>query len=286
VTKKVDGMPVKNIRRPARRRAPLNGAGGRSDRILFNVKNDPSTIAETTEGQFFFPVTERGETTHFTVFTDDALLKSSIQVAKGVLRQCETDYNRLAGIFGGPRPSHFNVIVTSGNGGVHEHCTGTDLYCGSSGKNTEFTNRIVVMEEVEVFEALQNLGWNCQASNGEALSRVLGEQFHPPQGENLITAPIWLDGDQGRPDFVTQNHPGDVEPQSIGCAVLFMYYLRFQLGFQWSEIVQAGGATLADVYKKLTGKNDAFQSFSSLLEAHFPKGKPSGLKDDNPFPLP
>src|SRR5262249_58106065 len=125
------------------------------------------------------------------------------------------------------------------------------------GKEVEFTNRIVVMEEVEVFEALQNLGWNCKASNGEALSRVLGEQFHPPQGQNLITAHLWLDGDQGRPDFVSKNYPGDGEPQSIGCAVVFLYYLRFPLGFQWREIVRAGGASLADGYTELTRKGAA-----------------------------
>src|SRR5262249_54036296 len=53
--KKVDEMPVKNIRRPVRRHAALNGTGGRSDQILFNVRNDPNTSTETTGGQFFFP---------------------------------------------------------------------------------------------------------------------------------------------------------------------------------------------------------------------------------------
>ena len=252
--------------------------------MMFDWDTAKTRIANLRPGEFLFPVTERGRTAHFNVFTDNDLGHESIEVAQGVLDKCEADYNELSKIFGGQRPEHINVIITFGRGGVHSPCTGTDLYCGSSGTDAEFTSRIVVMEEAEVFEAFQGAGWDCLTCNGEALSRVLAEQFHPPQGESLISAPLWLAGE--RKDSITENHCNDLDAQPIGCAVLFLYYLRFQLGFSWNQIVQAGGPTLAKVYKKLTGKNDAFQSFIELINHHFPRKRKGELKKDNPFPLP
>ncbi len=53
----------------------------------------------------------------------------------------------------------------------------------------------------------------------------------------------------------------------------------------WSNIVQAGGDTLAQTYSNLTGASDAFSSFATLLQSRFPQGTPSGLQNDNPFPI-
>jgi hypothetical protein len=72
---------------------------------------------------------------------------------------------------------------------------------------------------------------------------------------------------------------------SIGCATLFLNYLRYQRGFPWIRIVQAGGATLAQTYEALTGRTDAFAPFAALLQSRFPTGQPSGLSNDNPFPI-
>jgi hypothetical protein len=36
----------------------------------------------------------------------------------------------------------------------------------------------------------------------------------------------------------------------------------------------------------LTGKTDAFTPFITLLQQRFPAGQPSGLTNDNPFPIP
>jgi hypothetical protein len=72
---------------------------------------------------------------------------------------------------------------------------------------------------------------------------------------------------------------------SIGCATLFLNYLRYQREFPWIRIVQAGGATLAATYKALTGRTDALQPFAALLQSRFPAGTPSGLNSDNPFPI-
>jgi hypothetical protein len=89
---------------------------------------------------------------------------------------------------------------------------------------------------------------------------------------------------------VTNNDPtagtgGGFNPLSIGCSVLFINYLRYQLHFTLAEIVQAGGTTLQHTYENLTGSTDAFNPFAALLQRHFPVGTPVNLPGENVFPL-
>jgi hypothetical protein len=66
--------------------------------------------------------------------------------------------------------------------------------------------------------------------------------------------------------------------------MLFIYYLKTQLGYSMEQIVLNGGATLADTYGNLTGgQTNAFWPFKSLLADHFPIGVQSPT--DDPFPL-
>jgi hypothetical protein len=100
----------------------------------------------------------------------------------------------------------------------------------------------------------------------------------------------WLqlqDRESMKKDFVTKTERTDVNSQSYGCAVLFLFYLRSQLGFSESQIIQSGGATLADTYQSLTGGSgtDAFNSFTQLLRPFFPLGKTPPLLTEDPFPL-
>jgi hypothetical protein len=145
---------------------------------------------------------------------------------------------------------------------------------------------LVVAEEVEVFSAVQNRGWDCGASNGEGLSRVLAAtDLYPGSLNGFNSAATWLDT-PGRPDYVNNNDPTDRSYVSTGCSVLFLNYLRYQLGYKWGNIVQAAGTTLAQTYNGLTGLSDALTPFKALLQAHYPAGTPSGLTTDNPFPFP
>jgi hypothetical protein len=106
----------------------------------------------------------------------------------------------------------------------------------------------------------------------------------------FLSAPVWLDDNSDvdgvyREDWVTKTDPTDVNYFSIGCSVLFLNWMRFQLGYSWDKIIAAGGATLAATYKNLTGRNDGWTAFKALIDKTYPPGKPSGLKTDNPFPL-
>ncbi|MFJ8470993.1 hypothetical protein [Kitasatospora sp. NPDC094011] len=142
------------------------------------------------------------------------------------------------------------------------------------------------MAEVdEVFMATQNAGWDCGASNGEGLSRVLATARYP--GISTGAGTVWLDSN--RPDFVSRTDPssglaGGSEIAN-GCSVLFLNYLNTQFGIDLGQIVRSGAPTLADTATRLIGDPYPFEPFALLLWLTFPPGTPAGpLPSDNPWP--
>jgi hypothetical protein len=245
----------------------------------------PRTTAAARVG-FDYPATFRGSTTHFNVYFDPGLGRNGQAIADGVLASCESEYNVLSSYFVGVTPASFNILIAAGIGGAyHSSCSATDLYCDASGADVDHTRMLVVAEEVEVFSALQGRGWDCGASNGEGLSRALAAtDLYPGSLDGFNSAATWLDT-PGRPDYVNVNDPTDRSYVSTGCSVLFLNYLRYQLGHSWQAIVGAGGPTLAATYTSLTGSADGLTPFKALLQSRFPEGTPSGLTNDNPFPI-
>ncbi len=243
---------------------------------------------------FDYPATLEGSTTHFSVYYDPSLGANGQAIADGVLASCENEYNILSFLFGGLTPGPFNIIIApldpsgQGQGGAfHYGCGATDLYCDAKtvpSLDIDYTRMLVVAEEVEVFSDAQGIGWDCGASNGEGLSRVLATLLYPAELDGYTSAAAWLDTPD-RPDFINVNEPTDTNYVSIGCSVLFLNYLHYQLDFQWQEIVQAGALTLAQTYTKLTGQPDGLTPFKALLQAFYPVGTPSGVTTDNVFPL-
>jgi hypothetical protein len=65
---------------------------------------------------------------------------------------------------------------------------------------------------------------------------------------------------------------------SIGCAVVYLYWMRF-LGFSTPQIVAAGGATLSASYQTLTGKTTAYADLIAAVKA-------LTVNSDDPFPGP
>jgi len=234
------------------------------------------------------PYTLRGGTDHFNVYSEDSLGQAGDTLAQGVLASCEAEYARLQDWFGGLTPPGlpFNIYVVSGNfGAYHATCAATELHCAAfAGDDVDLVRMLVVAEEVEVFEAAQGGGWDCGASNGEGLSRILATELYPAELNGFASAASWLDTPD-RPDFVNRNDPTDTNYVSIGSSTLFLNWLRYQLNYTWQDIIAAAAPTLAQTYTKLTGKTDGWQQFSGLLQARFPVGTPSGLKSDNPFPI-
>src|SRR5271165_4318638 len=234
------------------------------------------------------------QTDHFQVSVDSGLGSAGATIADALLQTCEQDFATLQTDFGGITPASlpFHLIVTSGNQGAsHATCAATALSIGAKSGPEPFMRSLVIAEEDEVFEASFGHGWNCGFSNGEGLSRVLANDMVPgvePQG--FVSPPVWLDGPSDisgvlREDWVSKTDQTDTNYFSIGCAVLFLNWMRFQLGYEWKQIIAAGAATLGQTYANLTGKNDGWPTFKALMDAKFPPGKPSGVTTDNPFPL-
>jgi hypothetical protein len=234
------------------------------------------------------PLVSAGTTEHFVVEYQRLLGAEGEMLAQGVLGMCEADFGKVQGWFSGAVPDGlpFRCVIVRGNfGAFHGSCSDTELHVAAFDENnSELVEMVQMAEVVEVFSAHQRRGWNCGASNGEGLSRVLAKELHPSQLDGFATASVWLNSQ--RPDFVDLNDPSDQHPVSIGCAVLFLNYLRYQLGYSWEDIVAHGRPTLAETWYSLTAKGaNVWEMFSTLLEMHFPRGKRVQLTSDNVFPL-
>lgn len=121
----------------------------------------------------------------------------------------------------------------------------------------------------------QGRGWNCGYSNGEALSRFFSEIETPPNTlpSGFISGPSWEQA--GYPDWISKTENTDQDYASIGCGVVYIYWMQSQ-GFASQQITQAAGATFADNYQTLTGKTTAYADLRAAV---------SGLSitSDNPF---
>jgi hypothetical protein len=231
--------------------------------------------------------TRRGSTANFEVFYENALGNVGPTLADALIATCEGEFAQLQQWFGGATPPGlpFTIYLDTGSfGAYHAGCSATQEHCAAfDGTRPDLVRMVHVAEEVEVFAANQG-NWNCGASTGEGLSRVLAAELYPAQLETFASAAYWLDN--GRPDFISQVDPSDRNYLSIGCSVLFLNWLHFQLHFSWAQIVAAGAEPhLQATYQKLTGKDDAIAEFRALLDRRFPSGTPSGLRNDNPYPL-
>ncbi len=257
---------------------------------------DHSAVAYKPLAAIKTKVTLRNKTQHFNIYYFTSLGGVGQTIADGVLTTCESDYNRIAGYFGGITPPGlpFNIYLAplsangDGRGGAgHPACLSGEIGVDVKTNPTldiDLSRFLVVAEVVEVFSAAQNLGWNCGADNGEGLSRVLATVLYPAELDGYATAGFWLDL-RKRPDYVDKNKATDRDRVANGCSVLFLNFLNSQLKFGWNQIVAAGAPTLAKTYAKLTGQSNGFVRFKNLLQSKFPQGKPSRLQTDNPFPL-
>ncbi len=229
---------------------------------------------------------EWARTPHYNITFDQTLGQNGENMADAVAANCERDYANLQYLFGGITPGNlpFTIRIQPGSSGAsHAGCAATELFCDDfNGNSGDLENFVVVAEADEVFMANQNAGWNCSASNGEALSRCLSAEIYPAQLGGFATAASWLGSN--RQNYVDNTDPTDRSAISTGCDVLFINYLRFQLDIGLRPVVISGGATLEKCYEKLTGQSGAFGPFSRLLGRFFP-GTQNNVPGDNPFPL-
>jgi hypothetical protein len=245
-------------------------------------------IAAAQPFGFDYPATQVGVSGPVTVSYDPLLGASGLALAQNLLKVVAAPYQQMMSVFGitgGP----VTVIVAplsgknDGSGGAYHHgcdfTSGGVMYVDATFANTtanplDLEVSLYIAELSECCMGAQGRGWGCGSSNGEGLSRFLAENSAPSAFPSWgVTGPSWASA--GYPDWVTKTEGTDRDPVSTGCSIVYIYWMR-SLGYTVSQIVQAGGATLAANYQTLTGKTTAL---ADLLAAV----KPLGVKSDNPF---
>jgi hypothetical protein len=157
----------------------------------------------------------------------------------------------------------FTVYVRPNVGGAyHCGCAATTFFVDDQAQLSVGAN---AAEMVEVFEAAINNGWDCGATNGEALSRALAMVQHPGLGSLMANTEndLWSNGAQ---DCISANIVDDRDPNGNGCGLLFLYYLHDSLGQGWEAIAQASGQALGETYAALTG-DLAANAYASFIQA-------------------
>lgn len=259
-----------------------------------------------------------GRTDHCWIIYDTDI-PNGLALASGLLAACEQDFALMKQWFGGieliysyPIPL---IIANIGGGASWQTPPEILVEFGYSpaiglgalnpsgfgpGGQTVYLRYLFISEMTEMFMASKQNGWfentslfsgADEGSKGEGLSRFLAAQFLLANGLGKIAPPgfaltsQWLNSDT-RPDFVN-NNPDDNKPDPTnGCTNLFLWYLCDQLGFSPHSIVAAGADTLANVYRNLTGRPDAWNAFSGLVNSHFPPGFTYNPAGDSIFPVP
>lgn len=196
-----------------------------------------------------------------------------IPAATSIAQVVQADNTALVGIFGlNPAGLPFTVYVKPHVGGAY-HC-GCDATTFFVDANAQLGPSFNAAEMVEVFEAAIDNGWDCGATNGEALSRALAVALHPELGPVLPATEIgWWDN--GAVDYISANIADDRNSDANGCGLLFLYYLHDGLGHGWDAISRAGGTALGDTYGKLT-HNDPSTAFDAFKKALQPFVNASG----------
>ncbi len=241
---------------------------------------------------FDYPATKVGDTQWIgadgapvSVYYDPALGAGGLNVATYVLAQLDLILPYFDWCFGVKGKAGNVLIVQDIGGAYHYGCAfnsdggGSDWYC-SIGPG-DLVAGLAAAEICESYMGLQGKGWDCGGSGGEALSRFLAEVCTGgPDGamKDYATGPSW-DGS----DWLSQDQGTDTDYSSIGCGVLYLWWMHSQL-YTVDEIVQAGESdgTLAGNYASLTGK-PAAQAFTDFQTAMVSIGPPGSYDSDNPF---
>jgi hypothetical protein len=244
-------------------------------------------------------------TPNFTFEFDNRLnAAASAALGASLASTVEADYALVNAWFDNLSPSGlpFNVKInpkSATRGGSNDSNKQITIDLGATADFLS-AREVLIAEFIEILMAAHNKGWVAGNSHGEGLSQFAGFFIVPSTASEFSGPQTWLDTSvpplppppppplpPSRPDFVSKTESSDKNPVSYGCALLFLYYLNSQLGFNPHAIVQAAADTLETVYKNLTQDTNGFSEFASMLAAKFPPGTKSGLDGSvNPFPLP
>jgi|GEM_PF-5099181 hypothetical protein len=232
----------------------------------------------------------RGERGPYRVYSDGS--EQGDRAADLILERAERDFAQLRSWFGAIQPPYLPLLISCvPDPGGEPRSAAFHASCGAA--EVEISN--LQPEAAPFFAATQLIealaagsgGWSCLFTPGEALSQTLAFELYPEQAPRWNSEIIaWMK--EGRIDFITHNGR-DTNLAANGCGNLFLRWLRYQLGFEWSAIIQAGcqASCLGDVYQQLTGTRAAtgMQRFQRLLATYLPDEEAaSHLTYHSPFP--
>lgn len=238
--------------------------------------------------------------------------------AQAIAQSCESDITRLNTLFripydvGGLNAAGLRVYVISppssgaSNTGWHGILAPSsmdikgDFMPANPGQQTattrdELARFLFVAELSEIYMDIAPGSWNRGWSDGEALSIILATELHPIGYYGGGSAPrvnTWLQSD--RQDFVSNTELTDKNELSYGCGILFINYLRHQLGYDLADIIAVRPTkfpifTLADRFAALSGKpaSQAYPEFMTFLDGFLPRDRAAlaWVGRDDIFPL-
>jgi len=252
---------------------------------------------------------------HPSVFLPGGPREDALARIMALAATCETDFKKLRDLFAVPggfgatnrvTVSIDPTIAAKGkagwNGGYKKGDANTEIqvvpFSGDPNADA-FARFAFVAEMSEVFMDYRNMlmgpTWIENHSDGEALSLICSAELHP-EGVTGARSFNWLNAPEiqkglpppvvWRPNYVDFVEDTDGNPFSFGCGVLFINYMRFQLGISLGDIITKAGHSLAETYRNVTGKTDGWASFSALMNATFPITGSYTPATDNLFPLP
>ena len=153
---------------------------------------------------------------------------------------------------------------------------------------------VFAAEFAEVLMDYRNLttgttSWGRSNSMGEALSTVCEALRHPDGyyapanlGPRIGT---WLNSSP-RPNWIDTTENTDKDFVSIGCGVMFIYYLMSEFNFSIDSVIAAAGTTFEELFQNLTGTSGAWSAFSNTVNAYFPIGTTYQPASDDILPRP
>ena len=260
-------------------------------------------MAQTAQG-----LASGGKTDCYAVTYESSLQPAvGVELAQELMAVCDNDFGLMSAWFAGTDfkfPFPIKVAIDNAGGGASwvspadfpppDDFTVTVQIKAMPNATADLARFLLVAEVTEMFMYSKHNGWHGaggdEGSTGEGLSRFLScellvERALPDHFKEADVVPLWLNS-ATRPNYV-DNDPDDNSQDVItGCTTAFIYYLHYQLGFDITAIIDAGAASLAGVYQKLTGRTDGWQTFIDLVNLHYPIGTAYHVTGDNIFPVP
>ncbi len=244
-----------------------------------------------------------GQTAYFTITYQDALVNAQRR-AQALLDGVDNDFETLLDWFqlghDGFGPSNRITVQVQTESLARNQgykSDGTTFIAvdsletaGNLGDEGALALFVAEMSEVLMSYRAQKKGgkWVANNSMGEGLSVFCVGTMHPKPYYTLTgfgpRINTWLTSNT-RNDWISSTESSDTNPDSYGCAIVFLYYLYTQLRYSSRDIILSGGATLEETYTNITGKTGAYNTLTTLLSSYYPVNKTSALPTDDPFPL-